>query len=437
MRTLAIGNIAEFNESTRREVFSPPERESWLRASDELTDMAAFWGGSNKVMLVPPTVDRGWLEHVCERMAWTIEVVEPARVSGLVVQDALIDSATLKRLAELLGGGAALAPWGMTANVLRLNAALQALGVETEFLAPAPRDLWSVRYLDGKLALMDLATWLPDLRVPAGYTAVNFEHCLGLVGMMVRARTGFVVKSNVGVGGFGTFIGAAEGELGDEERALRALHEAIDGEPMFREGPLLVQEYVHSAEATLRPTYDGFVHGPDDVRDVGVGGMLVDGTSYRGVVVGEVPLPGEALVEAKRIGRAVGRVAGALGFRGWYDVDYVLSDSGTMIATEVNARRTSPAHAFAALERWREHDPRIGCVVADDHVPVGEEAATTWKAVAPVFESMRGDGVRCAATIVRTLANPHPTVGAVIGATTHADAEAARRELTQRLTRSS
>lgn len=421
--------MAEFNESTRRGQFSPSERASWLRASDDLADMAAFWGGDDKVLVAPRGVNRAWLADVSDQMACRIQAIEPNNVSGRLLQDLLGDPIALKQLAALLPEGATVEAWGVTAAVLELVAALRALGTRAEIDAPARGNLWSVGYLDSKLALSDIAGWIPELRVPRSYTALTFDHLLGLVAAMCGERAPFVVKSNVGVGGFGTFLAPAPSGY---STVLRDLGAAMDGEPVFREGPFLVQEYVESAPTTLRPTYDGVVNDMGEVEDVGTGGMLIDGAEYRGVVVGEVELPHSALEEARRVGRAVGRAASALGFRGWFDVDFVLSDEGELFATEINARRTSPVHAFAALSRWREDDPRIRCVFADDHVPVST-AGLDWNDVVPAFDSTRRLGVRCAATIVRSLAAEHPAVGLMVGAASYEEARAGRDELAERL----
>ncbi len=432
MRSLVIGNVTEFNHSHVRGLFVPSEWAMWRRAGDELADMAAFWGGDDKVLLVPRGTDREWLGDLGEDLGWTLDLVEPRPTTGRLLDDAVSDAASMARLADLLPETVTVEAWGATASLLRFNGALRAMGVDARLRAPHADKLWTVGYLDSKLALDDLAQRVPELRVPASYTAVTYEHLLGLAKAMIAEARPFVVKSNVGVGGFGMFADPDPDPL-DEAATLDDLVAALGAEPIFREGPFLVQEWKRTAPGTLHPTFNGIVRGVDDVESVGVGGMLVDECVYRGVVVGEEPVAAPALADATRVGRAVGMAASCLGFRGWYDVDFVLAESGDLYATEINARRTSPAHAFAVLDRWQRFDPRIRCVLADDHIPVSRSVGASWAELRPVFESVRAADLRCSATIVRTLRAQRPTVGVVIGAATQERAFATREELAARL----
>jgi hypothetical protein len=419
MRTLAIGNITEFNQNNVHGPFAPAEWEMWRRAGDELADMAAFWGGDETVLLVPGGGDRSWVAHVEEQMGSRVVVVEPRRTTGNLLEDVLLDADAMAQLATLGDGGFAIEPWGATPGLLRLDAALRASGVVTQLVAPTHESLWTVGYLESKLAVDDMARWIPDLHAPRSHTATTFDQLLGLVGMMARDARPFVAKSHVGVGGFGMYAASAPGTVANEVAALSA---AIADEPIFREGPFIVQEWIASDPTLMRPTFDAVVteHG---VELIGVGGMLIDGCRYQGVAVGDLPLAAETVAKVERVGTAVGQFAAELGFRGWYDVDFVLADSGELYATEVNARRTSPAHAFCALRRWQSVDPSIRCVLADDHVPVGD-GRRSWDDVAPVLSAVERDGVRCAASIVRSLHGPYRGVGVVIGA---ADYEVAAR----------
>jgi hypothetical protein len=431
LRNLVISNVTEFNQNNVRGLYVPSEWEMWRRAGDDLSDMAAFWAGPDKVLLAPPGTDRPWLEDVQDALGWTIDLVEPPALTGRLLDDTLLSPPTLGRLVDLVDGGAVIEPWGATIGVLRLDAALYAAGVRTSLPAPAPESLWTVNYLDSKLALQDLGQRIADLNVPAALTATSFDHLLGMVRLRVADRRPFAVKGNVGVGGFGMFAAVEP----DWNLVIAELVEAIGDEPIFREGPFLIQDWVASPPDELRPTYDGIVDRHGHVVDVGVGGMLIDGCTYRGVTVGDTPLADSVVQQARQAGRAVGECASALGYRGWYDVDFVTNKAGKVFATEINARRTSPAHAFDLLTHWNEQDPSIRCVYADDHVAVGRGRPQCWEGIRDAIVGTRSSRVRCVATIVRTLSAADPTLGVAIGAGDYEGARSACHELGARLAR--
>jgi hypothetical protein len=319
-QTVVVANIAEFNLDNVRGHYTPGEWAMWIRAGNELADMAAFGGGSAALLIVPEGLDRGWLSDLNADLGWSLEAVSPESRSGRLLDDALADDAFMSTLARRLSRSSCrVEAWGATEGLLRFVDALRALGVLTQCLAPTRDRLWTVSYLDGKLALNDVASRLPELRIPASWVAVDYPQLMGMAGALSEAGRSFVVKSNAGVGGFGMFA-ALDPDRRESARTIEQLTVAIDEEPIFREGPFVVQEWLLSADDRLRPTYDGIVGADGEVETVGVGGMLIDGCFYRGVVVGEVPLAKKTLDQCRELGERVGQIAGELGYRGWFDV---------------------------------------------------------------------------------------------------------------------
>jgi|GEM_PF-4201881 len=430
-RSIVVGNLTEYNASSRRERGSPYERELWRRGSDDLSDMAAFWGGDDKVVIAPSGIDHAWIDDLGRRLDWRIDVVEPRPHSGSVLDDLLLDDAAMRGLVSLLAGPVSVEPWGTTPGTIRLLAALRAHGIAATSVEPARERLWTVGYLDGKVALDDLAATCPDLTVPAYATAVDFEQLLGLVDVAIEQRRPFVVKSNVGVGGFGTFIADPDLIIRADEVRARLL-EAIGEEPVFREGPFIVQDWIAADAGELRPTFDGEVRLDGSVRVVGVGGMIVDEAVYRGVAVGAIGLDDDVVTLAIRVGEQVGRRAAELGYAGWYDVDFIRHRDGTLYATEINARRTSPTHAFALLDRWGcGRHAGVRCVLTDDDVPLGHPVRG-WTDISAAFADL-GGGTVAVATICRRLSADPAHVGVAVGAPTLAAATAALERLRERL----
>ncbi|MEJ8640515.1 hypothetical protein WKI68_01865 [Streptomyces sp. MS1.HAVA.3] len=120
-------------------------------------------------------------------------------------------------------------------------------------------------------------------------------------------------------------------------------------------GPLLVEEYVHGPEGNDGPrdlTYDGFVDDAGRVHDVGGAVMDVADGCYRGATVGPGVVPGRAEKALIAFGAAVGRELAASGYRGWFDVDFVVDAAGRLAPTETNLRLTGPSVAFMVAARF-------------------------------------------------------------------------------------
>ncbi len=115
-----------------------------------------------------------------------------------------------------------------------------------------------------------------------------------------------------------------------------------------------MEEYVHGPQGDDGPrdlTYDGFVDDAGRVHDVGGAVMDVTDGCYRGATVGPGVVPDRAEEPLTAFGAAVGRELAASGYRGWFDVDFVLDATGRLAPTETNLRLTGPSVAFMVAAR--------------------------------------------------------------------------------------
>ncbi len=98
-------------------------------------------------------------------------------------------------------------------------------------------------------------------------------------------------------------------------------------------------------------TYDGFVDPAGRVHEVGAALMDVTAGAYRGATVGPGAVPDRAEKPLLAFGAAVGRELAASGYRGWFDVDFVVDAEGRLAPTETNLRLTGPSIAFMVAAR--------------------------------------------------------------------------------------
>lgn len=323
-RAVHVGNVAEFQAQ-----FGPVDPV----AGAHYACMAAFASPHPAVLVLPWTVPGGWIALVARQLAW----------DGVEVFDGLDDpagpcAAVLARPAlatYLQNRGVSLVPWGRTRAFAELAGERwrpEALRFESKRVA---HELF-----------LRLAPDHPEIRVPEQRRAAT----RWAAARMLRSRAGrvTVVKTDHGAGGSGTWL--------------------VDGRrPALPRGPLLVEEHVTGWDLT----YDGLVDPAGRSHDVGVAVMDVRGTAYLGATVGPGVVPDPAAGAASRFGRAVGQELAALGYQGWFDVDFVVDTDGRLAPTEVNVRLTGPSVAFmikARLDEIRGGDHLVRTV---DRVPLG------------------------------------------------------------------
>jgi hypothetical protein len=409
---LIVPNITEFNLRHPSQRFAPAVERAFCDWGTGLADQCVFWSTRRRVLVLPEGVDRLWLEDVHTALGQGVPpVVSPRPRSGLLLQDLLGDGGSLATLRAALDGHdrVRLIIWGATPGVYALAAVVSSWGPEVEVEGTGETRYWAALYLDSKQSCQDLAGHVPGVRVPKTLTVTCDEELAGAVEHVTAVHGRAIVKSMFGVGGNGAAI------VGAGRRALERFWSTAQREPFFQTYPLLVQEFVERADDRGCPAVDLFI---DDggVRRTVLSSMTVDGHRFRDVAVGTGSVTPDDGGRIRSVGHAMGTAAHALGFRGWFCVDFLVSSAGELYVTEINARRSGAAHAIALLDLFGSPEELV--THSDDALPVSLRAPVSYAAeVRPVFQRLWAEGVRAFPTTVRGLARSRPSIGlATVGA---------------------
>ncbi|MFE6912117.1 GNAT family N-acetyltransferase [Streptomyces erythrochromogenes] len=330
-RAVHVGNVAEFNAQ-----FGDSSLDREQAAAHHYACLAAFYSPCPSALVLPRAVPAGWTDLVCRQLGWTgVEVYDGLVERGPGLVDAVRARPALA--ARLTGGGEPLVPWGLT----------RPFGL----LAGRPLRSEDLRY-ESKAAAHGLFGRIlargghPRIVLPSQVRAATRWSAARLLAARARAGKSTVVKSEHGVGGSGTTVVTA-----GQVRAAGGARAVLRRLPR---GPLLVEEFVESPPdptAARDLTYDGFVDAAGEVHEVGAALMEVTAGAYRGATVGPGAVPEWAEQPILAFGAAVGRELAASGYRGWFDVDFVVDAAGRLAPTETNLRLTGPSVAFMVAAR--------------------------------------------------------------------------------------
>jgi GNAT superfamily N-acetyltransferase len=388
--TVHVGNVAEFNGQFA----------GGVRGPDHYSCLAAFCGPRPAVIVLPQRVDDWWVRDLAAVLGWG-EVEVHSGIAG----DGRVSEAVRARpdlLERLTAQGSPVLPWGRTAAF--------------EPIAPSPRGVLEAigRYESKRRShalFRALASDHSGIVIPAQRPA-------GSPRALARELAGgarVVLKTEYGVGGSGTLI-VSPGTAGLHALARR-----------WARADVLVEEYVEGSGPYRNPTFDGVVDAEGEVHPVGVGLMDVEGTGYRGVIVGPGVLPDPLTETAIGFGAAVGRALAEDGYRGWYDVDFVTDRSSRLAPTEINLRLTGPAVAFhlqATLDRLRGGHHVVRTL---DRLPLGARlpAGALREHLTRTAERCRALGATLLVTIPTAAFDPVPYLGVAIAARTQRAVEEA------------
>ncbi len=414
MTTLVLANVFEYNWRNIGGEPGEAEFDAWWRPGVDLADMALFWGGDHSLVVTPKPLNSVWLADLRNLMDWRdVEVVTPRTTSRSLCEDLLQDADLLAHVEWVLRTSERpdVVAWGATPQLAkllsRLRETVSALSYRT---LPEPETFWRAYQLDSKAGFRHVVAGLRSLRIKLAPGFVFPDVALALESLFEFSRhgRGAVIKAAHGTAGFSLIRVSPDEFAADPEKVRRMASARMRFDSTWNNGPVVVEEWVRptppGSEEAL--TADFLVEEDGTVRVVGYGRMLLRrGQHYAGIVTGRGVVDEAVRSSILAIGRELGEAVAAWGYRGLFDVDFVLNADRRPIVTEMNARRASPSHVFEIARRLRGEDWSSNCCVrANDHVPASGASPPTYRdlreAARSYLKEQAGEGVDLVLTIV-------------------------------------
>lgn len=411
-----LSGLRTASGALRRWAGSPNGRQvllDWPGQGHQYAALTPFYSPHPAVVVLPRHLEPAWLDVLTRPLEW-----DPVEVHSGIAEQAWFWPALTARpalLGRLRERGLPLVPWGRSPG--------EALskgqgGAEVSAL---------VRRFESKRAALELfrataADAHPEVPVRRARWLDTPRALTRAIGRAAARGETVVLKAEYGVAGLGTAV-VTPGQVAAAGGARALLDALMAQDPLIRDrGGMLLEPYVTGAARLRDLTFDAVVAPDGHVHPVGVAVMHVAGTGYQGATVGPGLVPAELAERATRFGLDVGRRLAGLGYRGWYDIDFVAGPDGTLAPMETNLRLTGPAIAFMIKARL-DHVRGPGHVVRIlDELPLGARLAQEhlFDHLARLARRCERHGALLLPTLPDTAFDPVPSVGVAIAARSRA-----------------
>jgi hypothetical protein len=152
-----------------------------------------------------------------------------------------------------------------------------------------------------------------------------------------------VVKSDRGESGWGTLIFDQHDSISS---AISKFRQQKEVDAIWSYTPIIVEERIHTSEdALISPSVELFV-SDDEVRISYSCAQVIKKSEFRGVFLGPSSMLASVRQEVEAVGKIFGERYRELGYRGYFDVDFVVRSDGKSFVLETNMRRTGGTHVF-------------------------------------------------------------------------------------------
>jgi hypothetical protein len=312
-------------------------------------------------------------------------ILIPRRLSASVCADILRDDDALDDLVTALtrDGEVEIAFQVYSRHLEKLLRTLEERGVRLGDSRPT-LSARTVHLWNTKVGGQMLLAGIPDaasLRPPA--TPVHTVRELQTLLDGLDPGADVVVKLNASIGGAGTVV-LRRGSDAQAELTTTASVEPQLKKSWFasREGngswPRLVELMVGSLEENQSITSDFVVAGEDRTTFVGLAEqLLAAGLAYRGCRYDRSLFAPEHVSRIAETGFAVGNVMSRRGYRGPFNLDFVVTPENKLFLVEINVRQSAPNDQLRLADRLRAAHGHELSFVCEEDVSLAEPFEST------------------------------------------------------------
>ncbi|MDP3957492.1 MAG: hypothetical protein Q8Q10_03265 [bacterium] len=422
VNTIIIANIAEAFEDIINKVQSPRRRHARIGIEHALCERALLWEGDNKIVVTPFPIGQALFRKNLEVFSFSNVTNFSPRQSSISLSKAIWDDKKLlKILIEVIrdNPGIEVSPYCITEKFLSLVSffAQKNLIFSVKQRSAQEDFHWLVSYLDSKIgSRMEIgAIRHKSIRTPESVVCRTNEEIIDALTWFYSNKQSCVVKANFGESSWGTMI-----LLRKRFKGLRdAIHHVLaefKKDSIWQDGLILVEEYVESNGLDgVSPSAELYIdkHGPkimylcDQIFGAGAG--------FLGVALGVNVLSGKIMKRIKTASLQVGKRFWKMGYRGFFDIDFVTSKNGEPFIVETNMRRTGGTHVYDAARllvgnNWKN----MVFVLSQDSFKYGQKKLSEEKILCRMENILYPINGRKRGVIISIINKKQPTFGFII-----------------------
>lgn len=293
--------------------------------------------------------------------AKNITVLVPQHHSGELSLDCITDKKLFKQLVELGHSNShlTLLSYSASQQFYTLIASLKKHGVTVHTpYAPAFENSWTVNFLGSKTGFRQIIQKYrhlnPNLIMADGMICDGYEQIAQVATYKYLAENSVVIKTNKGHSGAGVLIYAPDELPHQYQECHDQIMATLKKDSYWDLFPVVIESYV-------KPDFSlggGFPNVECRVRESGsveilydCGMRMSDQGVFQGVEIQEKVLPKKVHTVFTQLGQFIGRIYSKLGYRGYFDIDFIAGTDHKLYITESNVRQTGGTYAYEATRR--------------------------------------------------------------------------------------
>ncbi len=349
-----IGNVLE-GPLTDYASFPNTERPHWQKYDLLYTNRILLYGGDNKMLVTPVAINNDFIKQTCELAGWkNVMNVFPESASQSICEDIVNDKVLSKKIISAIKENpkTEIIPYLNSPQFYKLITCLKEK--KLKFSTPEttdPKNKFIEEYYHSKRGFRHLWEQAVDKKLPIkitpGFICENKEEAAMAAHWFRNRKIDFVIKCNRGVQGIGVHMIDYKNSNYSDDDFEHDINKIFKND-YWDDSSIIVEEKIEvdknkfggSPSVEIRITKDGKVKEEYPCEQI----LAEDGKTFLGVGINPALHNSKHIRVAFKALKQIGKYLAKFGYRGYMDMDLVISKDDKVYAVESNLRRTGGTH---------------------------------------------------------------------------------------------
>lgn len=428
--TIIIANIAEAFEGIINKVQLVDQRVDRIGIEHGLCDRTFLWEGDDKVVVTPfPIAETLFKKNMGVFSFKNVINLSPRDIDVSLSEAIYEDKKLLQTFIDIVrdNPGIEISPYCITEKFVSFVDFLKKenLDFSVREMPVCANPHWLVSYLDSKAgSRMEIGRIKHEsVYVPESLLCQTKQQVVDALSWFYGGDKSCAIKANFGESSWGTLLLPKRNFRNMDEMKILVSIE-FEKDAIWQSKPILVEEYVESGRLYgTAPSSEIYIDGNGPKITYVCDQAFDEEGGFLGVSLGLKAINPVIIEGIETTSLQIGKRFFEMGYRGFFDIDFIISESGDPFILETNMRRTGGTHVYDTVKKLIGDDwettvfalSQDNFVYGNERLSSEEVLGKTKNILYPINSQKRG-------IIISIISGKRPSIGFIVIGSSKEDA---------------